>query len=56
LKENLGSQNPKPSSIFIAQCQVLPASLTSKVWHPEFQISDHRPISATFVIAEKTST
>lgn len=53
-----GGMNPKQDdknipSIFISHCQVLPASLTSKVWHPEFQISDHRPISATFVIAEK---
>lgn len=50
--EKIKFENIKPSSIFVAQCHVLPTSLTSKVWHPEFQISDHRPISATFVIAE----
>jgi hypothetical protein len=36
--------------IFILKSEVLPTTLTFKKWDNTFQISDHRPVSATFII------
>lgn len=41
------------TSVFVEQFQVLPSGLGCSQWDHRFSISDHRPVSATLVLASK---
>ena len=45
--------NTPKNHIFIAKSTVLPTSLSFNVWHSCFEISDHRPVCASLVLAER---
>ena len=41
-------------NIYIAECQVLPKSVTCSVWDPEFNISDHRPVRTKIIFSQQS--
>ena len=45
--------NTPKNHIFVAKSTVLPTSLSFNVWHSCFEISDHRPVCASLVLAER---
>ena len=42
--------------VFISNCTVLPLSLPIDKWIPSFKISDHRPVSATIILAKSKAS
>lgn len=51
--EELKSRTSTATSVFVEQFDVLPSGLGCTQWDHRFSISDHRPVTATIVLASK---
>ena len=54
--ENIkGASSNSNTVLFVADTHVIPSNLSINTWAPSFQLSDHRPIAASIVLASSLS-
>ena len=53
--ENIKGTSDIHSVLFVADTHVIPSNLPINTWAPSFQLSDHRPIAASIVLASSNN-